>query len=50
MYLKDGKSETEMLVYATPNYKQLTKKHKLKVKVIEKRGGKMKKLILKVTV
>ena len=52
-YLKDGKSESVMFVNATPNERlkkkieQLAKKHKMKIKVVERRGNTMKKLIQK---
>ena len=54
-YLKDGKSETVMFVNATPNERlkkkieQLARKHKMRVKVVERRGNTMKKLMQKVT-
>ena len=52
-YLKDKKSETVMYVNATPNERlkkkieQLAKKRRIKVKVVERRGNTVKKLIQK---
>ena len=52
-YMKDGKSESVMFVNATPKERlkkkieQLAKKHKMKIKVVERRGNTMKKLIQK---
>ena len=52
-YLKDGRSETVMFVNATPNevlkkkVEQAAKKHKIKVKVVERRGNTMKSILQK---
>ena len=52
-YLKDGKSETVMFVNATPNERlkrkteQIAKKYKLKIKVVERRGRTMKRILQK---
>ena len=52
-YLKDGKSETIMFVNATPGewmkrkVEKLAKKHKIKMKVVERRGQSMKKRLQK---
>ena len=52
-YLKDGKNETVMFVNATPNeilkkkIEQSAKKHKIKVKVVERRGKTMKQMLQK---
>ena len=50
-YLTNGKHETVMFVNATPNeilkrkVEQSAKKHKIKVKVVERRGNTMKKIV-----
>ena len=52
-YLKDERSETVMFVNATPNeilkkkVEQAAKKHKVKVKVVERRGNTMKRMLQK---
>ena len=53
-YLTNGKHETVMFVNATPNeilkrkVEQSAKKHKIKVKVVERRGNTMNKCYKKV--
>ena len=52
-YLTNGKHETVMFVNATPNeilkrkVEQSPKKRKIKVKVVERRGNTMKKMLQK---
>ena len=52
-HLKNGKHETVMFVNATPNeilkrkVEQSPKKRKIKVKVVERRGNTMKKMLQK---